>query len=85
VACRALGEVVLLTTCIRASTPAGYQRRVRELVWAKPLPARPMLAVVPLGLRRVREGELLISAAPALALMSGDPGTGRWMHEPDAV
>jgi hypothetical protein len=44
-----------------------------------------MLAVVPLGLRRVREGELLISAAPALALMSGDPGTGRWMHEPDAV
>jgi hypothetical protein len=44
-----------------------------------------MLAVVPLGLRRVREGELLISAAPALALISGDPGTGRWMHGPDAV
>jgi hypothetical protein len=74
---------VLLTTCIRVPSLAGYQRRVRELVWAKPLSARPMFAVVSLGLRRVGEGELLIGETPAL--MSGDLGTGRWMHGPDAV
>jgi hypothetical protein len=38
-----------------------------------------MLVQVPVQLRRLGEGELLIGDAPTLALMDGEVGPVRWM------